>query len=394
MAVYQNPELVTLFQVYTGGPDNIGAHLVRMAQRADSVHPLIVCTKTDMALYPGNGKKPSVESFRLSTRGFKELAAVSHLGPALASLVNMHALEPENDLWRKDADLLYAATLAARIANTAELWRDKIAVEAFRGREASIAAMVDYACDMTLRYLDMVRSDTSKLNAEYLRQHYLEAEPGNELGATISNNAVMIATFFLTGLDICFRVNRWFAEQQVDWPNAMVLMTGQQGRATSGVTWTTNSVCQTILYASRLKLPLERMYIAPHAASFTLTDPIDWDAVCALEGQYRALWSHTRAVSELGPAMFAGYPRYTPNAYESPVVDDQTTEVSEMPRIRDAKDMRSMTTRLRLVMEDPRQLLSGAVMDFAARQLHENGNRPDAVTVPGLDGYEYPKECE
>jgi hypothetical protein len=41
-------------------------------------------------------------------------------------------------------------------------------------------------------------------------------------------------------------------------------------------------------------------------------------------------------------------------------------------------------------MEDPRQLLSGAVTDYASRQLVENGNEPLAITVPGLDGEPYP----
>jgi predicted TIM-barrel fold metal-dependent hydrolase len=58
----------------------------------------------------------------------------------------------------------------------------------------------------------------------------------------------------------------------------MVLVAGQQGRPTAGVTWTTNSVSQLILGASNQKLSLERMYIAPHAQSFTVKDPDDLDA--------------------------------------------------------------------------------------------------------------------
>jgi hypothetical protein len=41
-------------------------------------------------------------------------------------------------------------------------------------------------------------------------------------------------------------------------------------------------------------------------------------------------------------------------------------------------------------MEDPRQLLSGAVTDYAAQQLIDHGNDPLAVTVPGLDDEPYP----
>ena len=51
--------------------------------------------------------------------------------------------------------------------------------------------------------------------------------------------------------------------------------------------------------------------------------------------------------------------------------------------------MRAMVTRLRLVQEDPRQLLSGCVTDHATEQLRLNGNDPLAVVVSGLDGVVY-----
>jgi hypothetical protein len=41
-------------------------------------------------------------------------------------------------------------------------------------------------------------------------------------------------------------------------------------------------------------------------------------------------------------------------------------------------------------MEDPRQLLSGAVTDYASRMLVEHDNDPLAIAVPGLDGEPYP----
>jgi len=114
------------------------------------------------------------------------------------------------------------------------------------------------------------------------------------------------------------------------------------------------------------------------------------EAVRAMEEPLRFIWCYTRAIGDLGETMFAGLPRYAPGAYQAPIVDDSTTELSEMPRITGPDDMRSMTTRLRLVMEDPRQLLSGSVTDFAAEQLREHNNDPRNVIVPGLDGYTYP----
>ncbi|MEH2470917.1 hypothetical protein V1281_007895 [Nitrobacteraceae bacterium AZCC 2161] len=386
---FQSPELVSLYETYTAGPASIGANLTKMTVKAGADDPLIVATGTDMAIFPGGGRPPMIQSFRLSTRGFKELAGISHFGPALASIVNMHALEPTNDLWRKDAERLAAATKVARAANSPRLWRDQIAVEAYRGREDAIAAMVDYACAITLRYLEAVLMDETKLTPDFLRQEYLEAKR-NALGATVPFNVVMIATFFLVALDISHRVMTWFKEQSIDWNRAMVLVAGQQGRPTAGVTWTTNSVCQLILGASNQKLSLERMYIAPHAKSFTVKDPSDLDAVRAVEQPLRSLWFYTRAISNLAPTMFEGYPRYAPGSYVPPVIGKDTKELSEMPRIFGPDDMLTMTTRLRLVIEDPRQLLSGCVTDYAVEQLRLNGNNPFTVVVPGLDRYAYP----
>jgi hypothetical protein len=89
MSSSESPELVRLFETYTGSASSIGAHLGRLTTRATALDPLIVATGTDLVLYPAEGATPTVEPFRMSTRGFKELAAVSHLGPALASLAFM-----------------------------------------------------------------------------------------------------------------------------------------------------------------------------------------------------------------------------------------------------------------------------------------------------------------
>jgi hypothetical protein len=82
VSFYESPELVRLFQVYTASPGSIGSHLARAAESSAAQDPLLVATGQDIALYPGGGEPPSVQGFRVSTRGFKEIAAISHLGPA------------------------------------------------------------------------------------------------------------------------------------------------------------------------------------------------------------------------------------------------------------------------------------------------------------------------
>jgi hypothetical protein len=87
--------------------------------------------------------------------------------------------------------------------------------------------------------------------------------------------------------------------------------------------------------------------------------------------------------------MFAGYPALSPDQGDVIRLGEATSVVSEMPAIAGISDWTAMVTRLRMVMEDPRQLLSGAVTDYAAQLLAANGNRPADLLVPGLDGESY-----
>ncbi|MDX6356020.1 MAG: hypothetical protein QOF98_2923 [Streptomyces sp.] len=385
-AAHVSPELVDLFTTYTASPDSIGAHLAAAAAAANSRDPLLVVTGADMALYPGNGCAPSVLGFRLSTRGFKELAAVSHLGPALATLVVLKQYDADG-VWRADAERLLAETRRSRAANSTELWRDTIAVNAFTGREEAIAAMVDHACDITERYLERSLADPDYLDFRTLREDYLEDSDRDD--RPVSFNRIMVATFFLVGMDISHRLIAWCDGQSIDWTRAMVIIAGRQGRPTAGVTWRTSSVAAIVLAASRGNLPLERLYMAPHAPVFDTPVNGDLSEVAALEPRLRAMWAATRATVELGGQMFEDYPAFNP-AYDGAAFDESTAEVGEMPQVRSPQDWFAMTTRLRLVLEDPRQLLSGAVSDFAAQQLIAQDNDPKAITVPGLDGEPYP----
>jgi hypothetical protein len=293
-----------------------------------------------------------------------------------------------NPAWRSQAERLLREVERSRQVNNAALWRDTIAVEAYRGREAAIAEMADYAFAVTARYLRAGLEDESALNSSSLVSEFLDQ--GSEEGhGTV--NQMMVATFFLTGLDISHRIIRWFREQDISWERAMVIIAGQQGRPTAGVTWNTSSVATMILGASNYQLPLEHVYMAPHAPTFTTPGDGDLSEVIALEEPLRRIWSNTRANVELGDIMFPGLPRYVPSGLAFPDVHDHSVaEISEMPVIHGPDDWRSMTTRLRMVLQDPRQLLSGCVTDYAVGQLVAADNQPSRVTVPGLDDVAYP----
>ncbi len=262
-------------------------------------------------------------------------------------------------------------------------------MHAYRGREQAIAELVDYSCALTNRYLERALREPASFTAADMRANYLEAK-GDAVGATVPMNAVMIATFFLVGMDIAHRVLAWLDARAIDWSRALALVVGKQGRPTAGVTWTTNSVASMILGASRHRLPLERLYLAPHGPDFQVAKLPDLAALRAFEAPMRQLWTRTRTVSELGPLMYDGYPRFEPGAVARPVIDRTTASVGEMPAISGPDDWFALNTRLRVVLEDPRQLLSGCVTDYAVECLQAHGNDPTRVKVPGLDGTAYP----
>ncbi len=386
MANFESPELIDLFTIYTASPTSMGARLAAAVARSTAGDPLIVATGTDLALFPGDGAAPTIEPFRYSTRGFKELAAISHLGPALATLVALREAD-QSSPWQADAEQLLAVTKAARAANSVELWRERIAVRAFTGREPAIAAMVDYSCALTERFLNRALDDPSYLTMKSLRENYLEGPSAN---LPVPFNRVMVATFFLSGMDIAHRLISWADHLDLDWAQAMVIVAGKAGRPTAGVTVESNSVAGVIIAASRDRLPLERLYIAPHAPVFPAYDGTNIDGAARLETDYRRLWSSLRATSELGRDMFEGFPQFRPRPLERVKLTADVTTVHEKPAVDRPDDWYALTTRLRVVMEDPQQLLSGAVTDYASRLLVETANDPTAVFVPGLDGEPYP----
>jgi hypothetical protein len=89
--------------------------------------------------------------------------------------------------------------------------------------------------------------------------------------------------------------------------------------------------------------------------------------------------------------MFPGYPEFRPNSFAAPDLAQRRHDIiGEMPVIHSPTDFDAMITRMRMVLEDPRQLLSGAVTDFAVDQLITHDNDPTKVVVPGLTGVDYP----
>jgi hypothetical protein len=387
MTYSPHTEFSKLYKIYTSDPDSMGSHLTARMAKLTADDPLLVVTGSDAVLFPGAGKRPVVESFRKSTRGFIELASVSHLGTAVAWLVRLRELA--DPVWRADAARLIGQIDSTRRINSEELWREEIAVPALAGYESKIADLIDYSCAVTRAFLVDGLADESLMNFQHLRRHYLE--PVGSADVPVPINDMMVATFALAFLDIGHRMIRWMRGHVTDWARLMVMLSGRSGRPTAGLTWASNNMCHLLWKASDERLLPERVYIAPHAPSFVLADMHDEPQLRKLDAEFRTIWNNTRATVELARSMFEGFAAFETTMRPAPTVDaGGKMVVSEMPPLRSPDDRFTAITRLRLVMEDPGQLLANSVASYIIDQLSEHDNRPEAVFIPGFTNVTYP----
>lgn len=385
MTYKPHADFVALYDLYTG-PRSVAAELAIRKGEATANDPLLISTGSDLVLFPGSGRPPVVESFRHSTRGFKELTAVSHLGTAMAWLVEMQETGLED--WRSWAEGFIAQSRQVRGINTLDYWTNEVHVAAWKGLEQKIVDVVDYACRVTEDYLATGLADPSRLTFSRLRDEVLE--PVESSAVPVPFNDVMVATFALTFLDIAHRILTWLKDLDLDWQRLMAMICGSSGRPTAGLTWATNSTCHMLWRASGKTLQPERLLISPHAPGLNLDMLKDGADLIELERIYRGLWCKTRVTAEIGAKMFEGFPAFVPDISAAPIITSETTTLSEMPRLKHPDDRLTAIARLRLVMEDPRQLLSNSVSEFVIDELCDKGLDPAAVVIPGFTNVNYP----
>ena len=366
-----------LFFAFTGGqPESIGAQLTQTMVSQSQESPLLVSTASDIAYFPGGHSKPSIESFRKSTRGFIELTAVSHLPLAVCYVAHMRELLPGAETWRIQLQRLIEHAVATRCVNTVEMWRDKVALRAFRGHERKLCGLVEYALTSCIDYMQRACIDPSLLDFETLQRQFIDADQD---WLPVSMNDVMFATFALAYVDIAYRIGGWLREQQIDWDHAMVLVSGQSGRPTAGVTWSTNNICNLIWKSSDKQIAPERIFVAPHAPGFSVDNLPNAEALRDPEKTYRQIWCHTRASVDVARKMFQAYEAFT----------FRPIEAEALPAIKSLGDHAACVARLRRIMEDPQQLLSNCVADYIIDELHRCNHQPEDVQIPGFTNVDY-----
>jgi len=373
MTYSPDPAFAALFAGFTGGhAHSIGHVLTHQMIEQGADDPLLVSTASDIVLFPGRGAAPQLESFRKSTRGFIELTAVSHLPLAICYVARMRDLAPAgDDSWRARLQALIGQAQATQLANQERMWREHVALQAFAGQEAKITALVGYTLRHCIDLMQRALAQPALLDFETLRERFLDAGPEH---LPVNMNDVMFATFGLAYVDIAFRIMSWLQRQGIDWARAMVLVSGQSGRPTAGVTWSSNNMCNLVWQASDRQLPADRLFVAPHAPSFSIAQLDEGPGLPALETTYRQVWCHTRASIDLSRQMFDGYGawHFEPNGLQ------------DMPPISGLDDHAACVSRLRRIMEDPQQLLSNCVADYVVAELRRCAMQPDQVRIPGF----------
>jgi hypothetical protein len=383
MSYQPHPLFRRLFDLYTGDPASIGTQLTRLRDRQEVSDPMLVCTGSDIVLFPGSERPPTVASFRRTTRGFIELAAVSHLPLAVGWLARMREIAPADPLWRQSARESIQAIRAVQAINTVAMWRDDVAVPAWQGLEIRIAALVDYSCRVTVEVLERALRDARGFTFERLRLEYLN--PQGSARMPISMNEMMFATFALTFLDIGHRITAWLRSQALDWDRLMVLISGRSGRPTAGLTWDTNNLCHLIQRASRDTFDRSRLYIAPLAPPIDVAAAADPARAAGLESQFRSLWFNLRVGVEMASKLFGDDP--VDRRPEIAPTSHSDSEASAAPVRHPGRP--ALMAQLRLVLEDPAQLLSNVAARYVLDQLAANDNDPARVFIAGFSDVDY-----
>jgi hypothetical protein len=361
---------LNLFQTYTDATDGIGAHYTQQVGKQAASAPLVVIYATGMLIFDGGA--PISTPIRQANPGFIELAGISHLGPAMASLVA--AAQAGDASWISDAQRLAGAIAAVQAANTVEFWSG-LGVSVWAPNVAAIQRLVAYACSLSLNFLDRFQNDPTRRTFEALVADFLESRSD---AFPVPYDHVMIATFCLTGLTGTVSALAFFEQHPIDWSRAMAVLAGGNGGPAAALTRCTNHFVDLLAYVSKGRLSPARTFLVPMTV-----DPTDANLEATLRAQAATFYGRAR----LAAPMFPDYPRFQTTTCPQSDVTRATASVSVPPRAASADDLFAFVARLRFMMEDPTQLLSSTVAVYVLDQL-KAGVAPDAIAIPGLSAFQ------
>ena len=371
----QSPDpFVNLFQAYVG---KVGVDLIRSS--------MIMGGKQQSTLYvngfnfvywaPG-AKQPA--TYQAFANGVTQLAGVSHLGPALASLVQVYQDSLINpaisaNTWKSDISALLSGVIASEQANNEAYW-SAIDPIVFGSYAKEMTKMIAYGLSLVKKYLEDALKNPSILTFSKLRSRVLNSKDPH-----VPFDYVMIGTFALANIAVQYHSIMWLQDQRIDWANASVLLSGQFGRATGGMSKCTNTAVKRLLVASNGTLDDKRILIASAgpAVDPTQTDPSYWSG---MQRKVQSIWYLTRSSSALADPMFKGYH----SIRQEPCQILPTDEGGKPP-------MEAFLKRLKFALAHPDQELASCTANFMVEKLGKNKFNPAGLWIPGMTDVKYPK---
>jgi hypothetical protein len=319
-----------------------------------------------------SGSRLGQEQFRADREsGFYEMTAISHIGPALAYLAQIKA--NGDGRWKARLDSLRAHTAQVRALNQGATnnWLDLLNQPAWSAHKAQIRNMVDYACAVTVTYIDSIGNGDS-FTVSGVNEDFFN---GTSAQYPIPFTNVMIGTFMLEALRGAADVRDALARLNLDWPRAMVLVSSRAGtNVSSGLTEGTNWLVAFLEAASGFTLPDDRIKIVPYAEARPSLGQAQL-APADLGYYVQRVWGPLFYRKVVSDQIFAGIPTiYLPD--RPPLPGDYF--------VTQAGAIDQFMIRMKHSLRDAREMLSNTVAFWMVQELASKNWDAAAVVVPGV----------
>ena len=378
---YATPKaFLDLYYSFTGNADpsdpaksNIGSMLSDAVQR-NEVGPLILATPTGLYVYDSHSRKRIGGAiYRAGPQsGFFEATAVSHIGPAVAYLAQLHTTTGQP--WRPALEeiLDHIRTVRELNANSENHWLDRINLEPWAPHHEAIRNLFDYACAYSGNYITSVLAG-AEFSPRSVQENFFS---GISADFPIPFNAVMIGTFALVGLEGIHRIQQALSSAAIDWPRAMVILQNCAGHNYSAaLTRETNSIYDLLVLLSNHSLPEDRILIVPYAG---IRSTVGSDTLSEEDFNYyvRDVWAMLYGQAKLPAEVFSNI--------ESIPVPERPSLPGDYD-VTPAHKIEDFMRRLKHSLEDNREAQSNTILFWLGREMHSKHWDPAAVDLPGVN---------
>jgi hypothetical protein len=242
---------------------------------------------------------------------------------------------------------------------------------AWSAHKAQIRNMVDYACAVTVKYIDSLGNGDS-FTVSGVNEDFFN---GTSAQYPIPFTNVMIGTFMLEALRGAADVRDALARLNLDWPRAMVLVSSRAGtNVSSGLTEGTNWLVAFLEAASGFTLPDDRIKIVPYAEVRPSLGQAQL-APADLGYYVQRVWGPLFYRKVVSDQVFAGIPTiYLPD--RPPLPGDYF--------VTQAGAIDQFMIRMKHSLRDAREMLSNTVAFWMVQELANKNWDAAAVAVPGV----------